>query len=156
MFRWLWPSYDRQRTQEEQWVARRKVKEQLAIAANTEAEWEAMTRKWEANDYYRYEDCDLDYQTKMQGRMRDVSCLISCQQIGFILKLYCQAAAVTGQCLVISGQPQPVNSFFFSSLIEIYLRLLSPEEQAEYRKTLPDFELKIQDHYSDSNSTKKD
>jgi hypothetical protein len=75
MFRWLWPSYDRQWTQEQQWVARRKVKEQLAIAANIETEWEAMTRKWEANDC-RYEDCDLDYQTKMRGIMRDVSCLI--------------------------------------------------------------------------------
>jgi hypothetical protein len=60
MFRWLRPSYDRQRTQEEQWVTRRKVEEQLAIAANAEAEWEAMTRKWEANGC-GYKDCDLDY-----------------------------------------------------------------------------------------------
>jgi hypothetical protein len=154
MFRWLWPSYDRQRTQEEQWVGRRKVKEQLAIAANIEAEWEAMTRKWEANDC-RYEDCDLDYQTKMRGIMRDVSCIISCQQIDFVLKLWSQAAVVTGQCLVISGQPQPVTQLVLLSS-EIYLRRLSPEEQAEYRKTLPDFELKIQDRYSGSNSTKKD
>lgn len=156
MFRWLWPSYDRQRTQEEQWMARREVKEQLAIAANIEAEWEAMTRKWEANDY-RYEDCDLDYQTKMRGRMRDVSCLISCQLIDFILKLCRQASVVAGQCLVIFGPPQLVTqNVLLSSLIEIFLRLLSPEEQAEYRRTFPDFELKIQDRYSDSNSTKKD
>jgi hypothetical protein len=57
---------------------------------------------------------------------------------------------------VISGPPQPVTQLVLLSLIEIYIRLLSPEEQAEYRKTLPDFELKIQDRYSDSNSTKKD
>jgi len=86
------------------------VKEQLAIAANTEAEWEAMMRKWEANDY-RYEDCDLDYQTKMRGRMQDVSCLILCQQIDFILKLCCQAAVVTGQCLVVTSDS--THSSFF-------------------------------------------
>jgi hypothetical protein len=65
------------------------------------------------------------------------------------------AAVVTGWCLVISGPPQPVTQLVLLSSA-IYLRLLSPEEQAEYRKTLPDFELKIQDRYSDSNSTKKD
>jgi hypothetical protein len=126
----------------------------IGYAANIEAEWEAMTRKWEANDF-RYEDCDLDYQTKMRGIMRDVSCLISYQQIDFVLKLCCQAAVVTGQCLVICGPPQPVTQLVLLSS-EIYLRRLSPEEQAEYRKTLPDFELKIQDRYSYSNSTKKD
>jgi hypothetical protein len=72
------------------------------------------------------------------------------------LKLCCQAAVVTGHYLVIFGPPQPVTQLVLLSLIEIYIRLLSPEEQAEYRKTLPDFELKIQDRYSDSNSTKKD
>ena len=49
MFHWLWPLYDQKWTEEEQRVACRKVKEQLAIASITEAEWEAMTRKWEAN-----------------------------------------------------------------------------------------------------------
>ena len=39
-------------------------------------------------------------------------------------------------------------------MVEMYLRDLSPEEQAEYRKTLPDFTLKTKDRAS--NSTKED
>jgi hypothetical protein len=50
----------------------------------------------EANDY---EDLDLDYQTKIQIRMQDVSYLILFQQTDLILKLCFQAAAVTGHCL---------------------------------------------------------
>jgi hypothetical protein len=59
MFRWLWPSSDQQPAQEEQWIAHREVKEQLAFATKTQTEWEANG----------YEDFDLDYQTKMQIRM---------------------------------------------------------------------------------------
>jgi len=73
MFRWLWPSSNQQPTQEEQWIARREVKEQLAIAAKTREEWDAMMRKWAANDY---EDFNPNYQFTMQTRMRDVRCLI--------------------------------------------------------------------------------
>jgi hypothetical protein len=73
MFRWLWPSSNQQPTQEEQWMARREVKEQLAIAGKTRKEWDAMMRKWEANDY---KDFNPDYQFTMQTRMRDVRCLV--------------------------------------------------------------------------------
>ena len=67
MFRWLRSSSEQQQTQEGQWEARKVIKEQLDFAAKTEAEWEAN----------QCEDrVDLDYQNKMQSRMRDVSCLI--------------------------------------------------------------------------------
>ena len=54
-------------------MARKEVKEQLAIAAKTREEWDAMVRKWEANDY---KDFNRHYQFKMQTRMQDVRCLI--------------------------------------------------------------------------------
>ena len=53
-------------------MARKEVNEQLAIAAKTREEWDAMMRKWEANGY---EDFNSDYHFTMQTRMRDVCCL---------------------------------------------------------------------------------
>jgi len=83
-----------------------KIKEHLAFAAKTEAEWEDMTRKWEANDY---KDFNPDYQTRMQYKMRGAA-----------------------------------------TIIELFLRQLPAEEQAEYRKTLPDFKIKTKDCARDS------
>ena len=68
MLRWLGSS-DPQPTEEEAVAARRMITEYVAIANETEAEWVAMTKKWEANDY---KDFDPYYQNEMQARMRDV------------------------------------------------------------------------------------
>ena len=116
-------------------MARKVIKEQLDFAAKTEAEWEA-------------EDLDHDYQNKMQTRMRDVGCLIFFQEINHIEALF------PGSSSHRSFSSDYWFAILISPLVEMYLRDLSPEEQAEYRKTLPDFTLKIKDR--GSNSTKED
>jgi len=63
MFCWLSGSSHRQPIEEEQWVAHSEIQEQVDLARKTQAEWEAMIKKWEANDY---KDFDLGYKAKMK------------------------------------------------------------------------------------------
>jgi hypothetical protein len=44
-------------------VAHSEIQEQVDLARKTQAEWEAMIKKWEANDY---KDFDLGYKAKMK------------------------------------------------------------------------------------------
>jgi hypothetical protein len=68
MFRWLIGLSDEQPTEEAQWRARRQVKELVDRANDTQAEWEDTTSKWDDND----QKVDLDYQARMEDRMRSV------------------------------------------------------------------------------------
>jgi hypothetical protein len=71
MFRWLSGSSHRQPTEEERWAARREIQEQVDLAREIQAEWEATIKKWEANDY---KDFDPGYQAEMQQVMHGVRC----------------------------------------------------------------------------------
>jgi len=82
-------------------VARREIQEQVDLARKTQTEWEAMIKKWEANDY---KDFDWGCQAKMN-------------------EVICSAKVILESCL----------------------DDLPPEEQAEYRKNIPDFTMMIKD-----------
>jgi hypothetical protein len=69
MFRWFTGSSHRQLTEEEQWVARREIQEQVDLARKTQTEWEAMIKKWEANDY-------KDFDWGCQAKMNEVICSV--------------------------------------------------------------------------------
>jgi hypothetical protein len=71
MFRWLSGSSHRQLTEEERWAAHREIQEQVDLAREIQAEWEATIKKWEANDY---KDFDPGYQAEMQWVMHGVRC----------------------------------------------------------------------------------
>jgi len=67
-------------------VARREIQEQVDLARKTQTEWEAMIKKWEANDY---KDFDWGCQAKMN-------------------EVICSAKVILGQCLVITCLRSPL------------------------------------------------